>query len=67
MKKKGRSETAGGGIAGEYCSPDTWRLASWNGGGGRLVGLGGGRESRNDERKRKQKWERERALDADAA
>ena len=29
MKKKGRSRTAGGGIAGEYCSPDSWRRGSW--------------------------------------
>ena len=44
MKKKGRSGTAGAGIAGGYCSPDTWRLTSLGNGGSRL-GLGGGREN----------------------
>ena len=29
MKKEGRSGTAGGGIAGEYCSPGPWRRGSW--------------------------------------
>ena len=29
MKKEGRGGTAGGGIAGESCSPDTWRQTSW--------------------------------------
>ena len=45
MKKEGRSRTAGEEIAGEYCSPDTWRPTSWGDGGGRLAGLGGGREN----------------------
>ena len=45
MKKEGRSEMVGRGIAGEYCSPDTWRPTSWGDGGGRLAGLGGGREN----------------------
>ena len=49
MNKEGRSRTAGEEIAGEYCSPDTWRPTSWGDGGGRLAGLGGGRESGNDE------------------
>lgn len=33
MKKEGRGETVGGGggIAGEYCSPDPWRPTSWSG------------------------------------
>ena len=48
MKKEGRSRTAGEEIAGEYCSPDTWRPTSW-GGAMRAGGLGGGRESGNDE------------------
>ena len=45
MNKEGRSRTAGEEIAGEYCSPDTWRPTSWGDGGGRLAGLGGGREN----------------------
>lgn len=32
MKKEGRSRIAGGGFAGEYCSPDTWRPTSWDSG-----------------------------------
>ena len=50
MKKEGRSEMVGRGIAGEYCSPDTWRPTSWAVGCG-LVGLGGGRKNGNDEDK----------------
>ena len=38
MKKEGRSRTAGRRIAGEYCSPDTWRRVSWGGGECGLVG-----------------------------
>ena len=45
MKKEGRSGTAGGGDSWNDCSSDTWRLTSWGGGGGRLAGLGGGREN----------------------
>ena len=45
MKKEGRRGTAGEEIAGGYCSPDTWRRASWGDGGGRLVGPGGVREN----------------------
>ena len=43
MKKEGRRRTAGGGIAGGHCSSGTWRRRNWGDGGGRLVGLGGGR------------------------
>ena len=50
MNKEGRSRTAGEEIAGEYCSPDTWRPTSWAVGCG-LVGLGGGRKNGNDEDK----------------
>ena len=60
MNKEGRSEMVGRGIAGEYCSPDTWRPTSW-GGAMRAGGLGGGRESGNDEDK---SGERKRALAA---
>ena len=58
MKKEGRSEMVGRGIAGEYCSPDTWRPTSWAVGCG-LVGLGGGRKNGNDEDK---SGERKRGL-----
>ena len=59
MNKEGRSRTAGEEIAGEYCSPDTWRPTSWGDGGGRLAGLGGGRKNGNDEDK---SGERKRGL-----
>lgn len=42
MKKEGRSGTAGEGIAGGHCSPDTWRLTSW--GGAMRAGGAGWRE-----------------------
>ena len=42
MKKEGRSEMVGRGIAGEYCSPDTWRPTSW--GGAMRAGGAGWRE-----------------------
>ncbi len=42
MKKKGRGGTTGEETAGGYCSPDTWRRASWS---GRRMWAGGGREN----------------------